>query len=233
MPSRSFPRRAFTILELLIVLGIVAVLAAIIFPVFARARQNARRASCQTHLKQIGLGMMQYARDYDEKMPLSLTVQGETWVDILHPYIKSDAVFLCPNDLTPFPLPNPYRRRTSYALNQLYAHIPRERLFSTPGSGPHSINLAKIQSPAGTIAAGDSSDYLQVTMAPRSTSVALALNAAPPSFGDGGKLGRFVGRHLDGTNWLFLDGHVKWHSLGNITQLSAKKQYRYFTTAND
>jgi prepilin-type N-terminal cleavage/methylation domain-containing protein/prepilin-type processing-associated H-X9-DG protein len=233
MPYRSFQRRAFTILELLIVLGIVAVLAAFIFPVFARARQNARRASCQTHLKQIGLGMMQYSRDYDEKMPLSLTEQGETWVDIIHPYIKSDAVFLCPNDLTPFPLNNLHRRRTSYALNQLYAHIPRERLFGIPGSGPRSIGMVKIKAPAATIAAGDSSDYLQVTMAPRSTTVALSLNAAPPYFGDGGKHGRFAGRHLEGANWLYLDGHVKWHLLNNITQLSAKKQYRHFTHAID
>src|SRR5205809_4233116 len=63
-------RRAFTLIELLVVIAIIAILAAILFPVFSRARENARRASCQSNLKQIGLGFLQYAQDYDERLPL-------------------------------------------------------------------------------------------------------------------------------------------------------------------
>ena len=62
-------RAAFTLIELLVVIAIIAILAAILFPVFARARENARRSSCQSNLKQIGLGIAQYTQDYDEIMP--------------------------------------------------------------------------------------------------------------------------------------------------------------------
>lgn len=74
--SRS---RAFTLIELLVVISIIAILAAILFPVFARARENARRASCMSNLKQIGLGFMQYTQDYDEKFPLALWQTGGTF----------------------------------------------------------------------------------------------------------------------------------------------------------
>ena len=66
--QNSRNRSAFTLIELLVIIAIIAILAAILFPVFSRARENARRASCQSNLKQIGLGMLQYAQDYDEQM---------------------------------------------------------------------------------------------------------------------------------------------------------------------
>ncbi|MBC8104296.1 MAG: DUF1559 domain-containing protein, partial [Cytophagales bacterium] len=65
---RKSSRAGFTLIELLVVIAIIAILAAILFPVFARARENARRASCQSNLKQIGLGLIQYSQDYDEKL---------------------------------------------------------------------------------------------------------------------------------------------------------------------
>src|SRR4051794_27726639 len=69
--KQTGPLRGFTLIELLVVIAIIAILAAILFPVFARARENARRASCQSNLKQIGLGIAQYTQDFDERLPLT------------------------------------------------------------------------------------------------------------------------------------------------------------------
>lgn len=105
----------FTLIELLVVVAIIALLAAILFPVFARARENARRASCQSNLKQIGLGFAQYTQDYDEKYPPTrrdnpggdnkAAMQSGadyyayfTWVDGIDPYVKSSGVYRCPSD---------------------------------------------------------------------------------------------------------------------------------------
>ena len=105
-------RKAFTLIELLVVIAIIAILAAILFPVFARARENARRSSCQSNLKQIGLGIIQYAQDYDEKMPRAYYAYPDSsgtpagndiigdykWMDVVQPYAKSVQVFNCPSD---------------------------------------------------------------------------------------------------------------------------------------
>lgn len=101
-------RKAFTLIELLVVIAIIALLAAILFPVFARARENARRASCQSNLKQMGLGIYQYVQDYDERMPPSeqynvygagalLSSKSRTWRSIIFPYVKSAQVYYCPS----------------------------------------------------------------------------------------------------------------------------------------
>lgn len=94
-------RRGFTLIELLIVIAIIAILAAILFPVFARARENARRASCQSNLKQIGLGILQYAQDFDEFTPGTSTVVDATctrsWPSVIFPYVKSQQIFVCPS----------------------------------------------------------------------------------------------------------------------------------------
>lgn len=103
LPRRTRSTAGFTLIELLIVIAIIAILAAILFPVFARARENARRASCQSNLKQIGLGLAQYAIDFDNRLPgdnvqtQATTVRNRSWPSIIFPYIKTDAVFVCPS----------------------------------------------------------------------------------------------------------------------------------------
>lgn len=99
----SAKRNAFTLIELLVVIAIIAILAAILFPVFARARENARKSSCMSNLKQIGLGVMQYTQDYDEKYPLlsngtDNTNMQRNWGQMIFPYIKSTQVFACPSN---------------------------------------------------------------------------------------------------------------------------------------
>jgi prepilin-type N-terminal cleavage/methylation domain-containing protein/prepilin-type processing-associated H-X9-DG protein len=99
-------RRGFTLIELLVVIAIIAILAAILFPVFARAREKARQASCQSNLKQIGLSLMMYSQDYDESIsmhtggfgyPTAVQADQEWWPMRIQPYMKNVQVLQCPD----------------------------------------------------------------------------------------------------------------------------------------
>ena len=107
-----YARKAFTLIELLVVIAIIAILAAILFPVFARARENARRASCQSNLKQMGLGIIQYTQDYDEFLP-----NGQNWANQTFPYVKSTQIYSCPSDSYVSPVFPNVRPTCSYAMN--------------------------------------------------------------------------------------------------------------------
>ena len=101
MVSSRAPKSGFTLIELLVVIAIIAILAAILFPVFAQAREKARAISCISNLKQLGLGMVQYAQDYDEKNPYVFGNNGHpdtSWCTLTMPYVKSAGVFACPDD---------------------------------------------------------------------------------------------------------------------------------------
>lgn len=97
-------KRGFTLIELLVVIAIIAILAAILFPVFARAREAARRSSCLSNTKQIGTGLMLYSQDYDEVVcpPWNGACPGLGcfgWADLLYPYIRNEKVFDCPSSV--------------------------------------------------------------------------------------------------------------------------------------
>lgn len=107
--ANSGARQGFTLIELLVVIAIVAILASILFPVFARARENARRSSCMSNMKQMGLGLIQYSQDYDETYPPSYYYgtfdAGDSsgilhWSGYMQPYLKSTQIFVCPGDPT-------------------------------------------------------------------------------------------------------------------------------------
>src|SRR5579875_3107916 len=98
-------RHAFTLIELLVVIAIIAILAAILFPVFAKAREKARAISCESNMKQLALGIMQYTQDNDEKMTCdhrggNVSPVNEGWGSEIYPYVKSTAVYKCPDDPT-------------------------------------------------------------------------------------------------------------------------------------
>ncbi len=116
--------RGFTLIELLVVIAIIAILAAILFPVFARAREAARKSSCLSNCKQIGTSLMMYTQDYDETYPIANQEedrlprgQAHNWfnsngaspalADVIQPYAKNDGIFRCPS------LGNPVERQVN------------------------------------------------------------------------------------------------------------------------
>jgi prepilin-type N-terminal cleavage/methylation domain-containing protein/prepilin-type processing-associated H-X9-DG protein len=211
-------RKGFTLIELLVVIAIIAILAAILFPVFAKAREKARQSSCLSNMKQLSLASLQYAQDYDEilvkcyesfgPMPAGPWTYNRRWYwqpggndGMLYPYIKNSQVFQCPS-------------QGMYGCN-------RTIFISGTGSG---LALAQIQSPAETVVLGDTlssgGSYLTGTggtpgyggmVAPLTpTNVTSYTNPA----GCNGR-GLMAHRHNDGANLGFADGHCKWMKSGS------------------
>ncbi len=133
MVRKSRVNQGFTLIELLVVIAIIAILAAILFPVFAKAREKARQSVCQSNLKQIGLGLLMYAQDYDETLPPTQDVPQGWWnyKNLIISYVKNDKVFQCPSDSgyprwgqnTPFSS-NPGYYNASYWYNAITIASP-------------------------------------------------------------------------------------------------------------
>lgn len=166
--------KGFTLIELLVVIAIIAILAAILFPVFARARENARRSSCMSNLRQVNMGFMQYAQDYDEQFPFS-KVADCYWTVSIMPYVKSMQVYRCPSDKRTdwvetidqmntstkgldaagnF-VPGGDRRKTSYTINGYL--VPSE---GGPQYGGVFGHLATVQKPSSLIMLAEGSDNI-------------------------------------------------------------------------
>lgn len=208
-PSARKPHRAFTLLELLVVISILALLSAILFPVFSRARENARRAACLSNMKQIGLGLTQYYQDYDERMPYQdstgvanfadPTAAGwiPNWIYQLQPYTKSWTIFICPSTkrISPFPVGD---SDASYFGNAV--------LLQHPGS----LNVAAVPETASLIAVQEyngrtNTSYLRPMLggaALHSYQYWLTVN--------------YSNMHFDGGSLLFVDGHAKWKKQDSI-----------------
>ncbi|HOM82839.1 MAG TPA: DUF1559 domain-containing protein [Armatimonadota bacterium] len=198
----------FTLIELLVVIAIIAILAAILFPVFARARENARKSTCQSNLKQLGMAAMQYAQDYDETYPMMYRRMPHLywWSDVLQPYVKNYQVLVCPSGSwstateRPPSLPNPLV--CSYAFPYFSKTDAGAAITPLPGAP-----MASVPDPAGTIMFCDST-----TTEIYSGGVNNFTIAGPNGDTDlgTGNYVRVARRHMDGFNCAFADGHVKW-----------------------
>jgi prepilin-type N-terminal cleavage/methylation domain-containing protein/prepilin-type processing-associated H-X9-DG protein len=205
---------AFTLIELLIVIAIIAILAAILFPVFGRARENARRSSCQSNLKQIGLGMLQYSQDYDEQIVPALVdnypgIGQASWAYVVQPYVKSVQLFRCPSNTTgatDFMQGTNNTIPVSYACNAGNDGGPNHGGSSDGTNGarpfphvPHNGRIvAEVDSPSTTLAVGES----------QFQNTARLDNAQWDIYENGSSRNKLT-NHLGMSNWLFLDGHVK------------------------
>jgi prepilin-type N-terminal cleavage/methylation domain-containing protein/prepilin-type processing-associated H-X9-DG protein len=233
----------FTLIELLVVIAIIAILAAILFPVFAQARDSARQSTCLNNLKQLGTGLMMYAQDYDETLPSAPFKGGvggyfshpqyrewgySIWVVMLMPYVKNNGVFACPNGPTTgtsWPnqaLAGPANDRmvvnlamNEYILNQVFGFSTISAL-SSARNGPAEVTVIA-ESPFNGIYQNWSDGFV--------------IPDRPRNFGlwrfycskQGGKV--CEGRHKGhGINAVYADGHAKFTPGGRILGGAADKR---------
>jgi prepilin-type N-terminal cleavage/methylation domain-containing protein/prepilin-type processing-associated H-X9-DG protein len=206
-------RRGFTLIELLVVIAIIAILAAILFPVFARAREKARQASCLSNLKQFGTALLMYSTDYDECIPPhndnaapypSYDWRYDTILYRLYPYVKNKQLYRCPSD-TGYTDPSASvagdgKRWWSYGFNTLLG-----------GNGTPDSYFAD---PANTIVFLDGEEE----------DMGVEDDGDLP-YSDVNNLAAYR-RHNDGANYAFADGHAKWFKVKGT-------KYNQFTLAED
>jgi prepilin-type N-terminal cleavage/methylation domain-containing protein/prepilin-type processing-associated H-X9-DG protein len=222
-------RSGFTLIELLVVIAIIAILAAILFPVFAQAREKARQATCLSNLKQLSLGLMMYVQDYDETFPSAYIRSTQPppggfwssglwfWPQIAESYTKNYQISVCPSSKAGG-VYNAAPYRTHYGIN---AHIT---LPSWAGTGSNNFGLAltAITAPAGILLVFDSGSYVmaykyasnpigdiyyipgsQPIIGKTCDKLTPPLTGAPCSDYN-------TDRHTGGINVAFVDGHAKW-----------------------
>ena len=209
-------RQAFTLIELLVVIAIISILAAILFPVFAKVREKARTISCTSNMRQLGLACMQYTEDNDEQLPGTIDSgtygQPGGWIYFatysnsgatpfqpelgsIYPYVKSKGVYICPSDSAG------RSEGDSYGMN------------ACVGQGRSGKSLAAFDTPSSWMLFGEEAFGNQATA---STDDAYIVPTNTIST-----------RHTDGSNVAFVDGHVKWYH----TEAIETQYLRYGGTA--
>lgn len=215
-------RRGFTLIELLVVIAIIAILAAILVPVFARAREKAQQSSCLANIKQLALAFLQYTQDYDEYMVPAI-IQASTpgyvygtrryWAEIIEPYLKNRQVLLCPSDSSPWGsggggaiqpyLYFSYGYNLNYLVNESNPNIYVLGMAGRP--------MTIIQRPAEKVLICDSESCAASGLAP-----CPVWTSDTKGFGDDVAIAGFY-RHNGGVNVGYCDGHAKWQQCAATT----------------
>ena len=238
-------RSGFTLIELLVVIAIIAILAAILFPVFAQAREKARQTSCLSNMKQLGLGFNMYAQDYDGTLMQTSWELGSFkakihWSYFLQPYVKNNAIFVCPSDPTPVkPLNRICGAGDTIGVTLCDAQVPAFSYMNNYNAIPaHDwlpVSEAAFETPANLIVLGERRDKLKVDGDLgnwKGTSGFSPSQPCPGTFGVDyqyqtaadvyAALANKVetkstalirvrwDRHNQGANYTFFDGHAKW-----------------------
>lgn len=233
--------RGFTLIELLVVIAIIAILAAILFPVFAKAREKARQTTCLSNEKQLALGVLQYNQDYDESMVPITGGAAIHWTLLIYSYVKSYDVYKCPDDNGLIAMPptaaRPYGDRESYGMNiKLSKYLSASNLFT-------GIPVSTITWPADlcmfvednlSVVTGQSAGYYgssdrggtEIGYSNAWYSCQVAAGCFAPTPNDDPRLPLATGtyadfatpyaRHSGGANVALADGHAKWMTYSTI-----------------
>ena len=223
----NIKKNGFTLIELLVVIAIIAILAAILFPVFAQAREKARSTNCLSNMKEIGTSIMMYTDDYDETYPMSYldkTAEGGTfaeWQDLLYPYIKNYKIFYCPSSPRKYPGNGTNDQKRTYSDNFNYTSNRVIMQYYFAGNKVSAVPMTAVKNPADIYLIWDGSYLslsgtdltlcgLYIAYLPGSGSFnGTAYNTTHDTAGEG-KSDYMNGRHNLGVNMTFADGHAKY-----------------------
>ena len=236
-------RWGFTLIELLVVIAIIAILAAILFPVFARARENARKSTCQSNMKQLGTGFSMYVQDYDERFPLTNWTEGNNgtatsnrWWLHIYPYVKNTGVFAWPRSPLTQGLTGNIAAGLAppFVVSPLRINYGYNEIFSSYGGG---VPMAKLNAVADTLVLAESTSlwlggYWSAPDRSLLRRVAFAKGGAPcgcppaalTTLNDDWTI------HMGGSNLAYADGHVKWVRAANCKSTTGGGQIRYYDT---
>ncbi len=209
-------RHGYTLIELLVVIAIIAILAAILFPVYSQAREQARAVSCLSNSRQLGLAVTMYADDHDEAYPCSCMIGDmmgagsanmQSWLDTVQPYVRNRAIFRCPDDSSPLWSAMNVPRRSSYGFNGYF--IPVEPPY-------FGIQMAEVANPASCVLIAEladswNQDFFQPMYwgdPPKLTDSMQQMNEWDMMAGE--PLTVAIRRHHEGANYVFAEGHAKW-----------------------
>lgn len=241
---RQIRGSGFTLIELLVVIAIIAILAAILFPVFAQAREKARAISCISNEKQLGLALIQYSEDYDEYIANawyndyanSRDLPGNNiaykWMDAVYPYVKSTKVYTCPDfqdvenwgdtgDYEPWTTftANPDTQHWgSYGINATYWNTGSNPDCASPaGNSAYHIKLSQLAHPSTTVWVADTDGPYQFDW-PNGTPPIITRGGYQIMGGGDNTDGDLVARHTGLVNCIFCDGHAKAMQINLLAQ---------------